>query len=120
MHRAQDSSPNDPLAQRDRRLVTGIVVSALLHGLLLSLQFGIPGVDAGPGGPIQVTLAPPAPPPATSAPSERTLPAPLPQPSVTPPRLPLAPPVAAAPAGGLRLLDPRPEPAPPAAPAQPV
>ena len=31
MLRAQDSSPNDPLAQRDRRLVTGIAVSALLH-----------------------------------------------------------------------------------------
>ena len=65
----------------DRRLGTGIAVSVLLHALLLSLQFGVPGPDLGSGGPITVSLAPAVPP------------APLPEP------LPLTPTEAPGPPG---------------------
>ncbi|MFC0252453.1 TonB family protein [Massilia consociata] len=101
-------SSNDSLVQRDRRLVTGIAVSVLLHGLLLSLQFGVPGFDAGPGGPIQVRLATPEP---TTAPEPlaplAATPAPVP-PSPMP--LPPSPAPPRVPATGLRLVDPLPKP----------
>ncbi|PYD84941.1 hypothetical protein DNF23_51740, partial [Pseudomonas syringae pv. pisi] len=90
-------------ARSDRRLGVGIVMSVVLHGLLLSLQFGVPGLDFGGGGPINVTLAPsPAAPPATAPilPLPET-PAPLAPP--TTPAPPSAP--APAPARGLRLVD---------------
>ena len=45
-----DSNPKEPEVMSDtalanRRLVGGILVSLLLHALILSLQFGIPGLD---------------------------------------------------------------------------
>jgi len=83
----------------------GIGVSVLLHGLLLSLQFGIPGLDAGSGGPIQVTLAPP--PLVQAEPPLPPLPPATPTPLPTPPLPPLA---ALPPAQGLRLVDPLPRP----------
>ncbi|MGH8855946.1 MAG: hypothetical protein ACREWI_16920, partial [Telluria sp.] len=98
MPHARARSLNDTPARRDRRLVTGLVVSAVLHGLLLSLQFGVPGLDAGSGGPIHVRLAP-------------ALPASVPEPLPSPVAVPDLPsPLPAAPAGGMRLVDPRPAP----------
>jgi len=113
MHRAQHGSSRVSPVQRDRRLVAGIAVSVLLHGVLLSLQFGISGLDAGSGGPIRVTLAP-APP--SVAPPEPLPAAPLPPlPDTPPPPLAALPP-APVPAQGLRLVDPLPKPAPPSPP----
>lgn len=45
-----DSNPKEPEVMSDaalanRRLIGGILVSLLLHALILSLQFGIPGLD---------------------------------------------------------------------------
>ena len=45
-----DSNPKEPevmsnAALANRRLIGGILVSLLLHALILSLQFGIPGLD---------------------------------------------------------------------------
>jgi TonB family protein len=92
-----------------------LLLSILLHGLLLSLQFGIPAFKAGHSASITVSLAPSpvAPPLSTSAPVA-TLPAPqvAEQPLVRP--LPAPPPQVEAPEG-LRLLDPA-EPAKPIAP----
>lgn len=78
----------------------GVLVSLLLHALVLSLQFGIPGLRPGPGGPVAVRL--------TSAPPVSTpVPAPVPMPPA-----PALPPVAA---------EPTPTPvAPPSAPAHPA
>jgi hypothetical protein len=80
-------APANP-APSNRRLAWGLLVSLLLHALLLSLQFGIPGLRPGAGRPLSVVLAPlpatPAPPIDTAKPS--------PVPVVTPaPRLPSAP-----------------------------
>ena len=85
-------------ASSDRRLGAGIAISVLLHGLLLSLQFGVPGLDLGGGGPISVTLAP-SPQPAASLPD--TPPAPTPPPPATVPVQPTPP----APSRGMRLVD---------------
>ncbi|MFS2016912.1 hypothetical protein ACEN88_10085, partial [Massilia sp. CT11-108] len=57
----------------ERRLAMGVLVSLLLHALVLSLQFGIPGLRPGPGGPISVRLTTPA------------VPAPAPSPVPPPP-----------------------------------
>lgn len=108
----------------DRRLGAGIAVSVLLHALLLSLQFGVPGLDLGSGGPIAVTLAPDAPPneaPPVSAPvplaAEPVPPVPAAAPPVpvavpTPAPLPVpAPALEPARVHGLRLVDLPPPPA---------
>jgi actin-related protein len=104
----------------DRRLGAGIAVSVLLHALLLSLQFGVPGLDLGSGGPIAVTLAPYAPPddaPPVSAPVPLAAEPVPPVPAAAPP-VPVAVPTPApvpvpAPArvNGLRLVDLPPPPA---------
>jgi hypothetical protein len=90
-------APANP-APSNRRLAWGLLVSLLLHALLLSLQFGIPGLRPGAGRPLSVVLAPL---PATPAPPIDTV-MPAPVPVVTPaPRLPSAavtPPAPPAPA----------------------
>lgn len=105
--------PHDQ-ARSDRRLGVGIAISVALHGLLLSLQFGVPGLDLGGGGPISITLAPstsplpplpPLPPPPLPA-------API---AAAPPPQPPIPPAAPAPTRGLRLVD---RPAPPVVQAE--
>jgi hypothetical protein len=83
------------MALSNRRLAWGLLVSLLLHGLLLSLQFGIPGLRPGAGRPLSVVLAPSTLPPVESAPAAVATPAPV-APSVS--AMPPAPPVASAPA----------------------
>ncbi|MDQ1923273.1 cell envelope integrity protein TolA [Massilia pseudoviolaceinigra] len=101
-----------PRDQGKRRLAGAVLVSLLVHGLILSLQFGIPALGLpGSATPIEVRLAdvatPPAPmPPAPVAPAVPIPPLPLPD-AVTPP----------APATGMRLVDPAPAPAPAPVPA---
>lgn len=90
----------------NRRLATGIVVSLLLHGAVLSLKFGVPGMALkGTASPISIVLAPrvPAPPD----------PVPVPVPAEEP--LPVAPPPPRA-ATGMTLVAPAPKPAPVPAP----
>ncbi|MFB9242909.1 cell envelope integrity protein TolA [Massilia antarctica] len=101
-----------PRDQGKRRLLGAVLVSLLVHGLILSLQFGIPALGLpGSATPIEVRLidaavAPaPVPPP---APVVAVAPLPLPA-GATPP----------APAGGMRLLDPVPAPAPVPVPVTP-
>jgi hypothetical protein len=105
----------------ERRLAMGVLVSLLLHALVLSLQFGIPGLRPGPGGPITVRLTTPA----VSAP----VPVPPPQVPALPPAivapapaavapLPLSPVRPVTPRHGFTLVDPvvpvpAPAPAPP-------
>ena len=109
----------------DRRLGIGIALSLLLHGLLLSLQLGVPGLDPGSGGPIAVTLAPPVASSTTTAAATTTTttpaverppesaPEPLP-PSVSPAPVaaPTSPPLPQQ-VRGLRLVDRPPAPSPP-------
>ena len=112
---ANASTRYQPHGRADRRLGTGVAVSVLLHALLLSLQFGAPGLDLGSGGPIAVSLAPALPPlsspasppvPPKEAPSAPPVLHPSPVPAPAPPRS----------LGGLRLVDPvAPVPAEPAA-----
>jgi hypothetical protein len=45
-----------PRDLQNRRLASGLVLSLVLHALLLSLQFGIPGIRAGLPAPLHVTL----------------------------------------------------------------
>ncbi|MES2757170.1 MAG: TonB C-terminal domain-containing protein [Pseudomonadota bacterium] len=91
----------------NRRLASGLLLSIVLHALLLSLQFGVPGLGLPSPGrpqPIHITLAPvePALPP-VAAPALDAL-----------PPLPLAPlPPASA---GMRVIAPAPAPAVPKAP----
>lgn len=97
-------------ARSDRRLGVGMAVSVLLHGVLLSLQFGVPGLETGSGGALSIILtAPPAPP------AVAVLAAADPAPP-TPP-MPAAAPPAPVPASGMRLVDLPPAPAPEPAPA---
>jgi len=124
MHPATASTRRAGHARSNRRLVGGIAISVLLHALLLSLQFGVPGSNAGGGGPLSVVLAPAALPvpaslplPATvlePAPTVAALPTPtVPTPVQPPPALPAAAvPPAPAPARGLRLVDLPPLPPP--------
>ncbi|QNA99639.1 hypothetical protein [Massilia sp. Se16.2.3] len=109
-----------------RRMAIGLLVSLLVHAVILSVHFGIPGMRAGGASPISVTLAP-LPPLPPLAPPVATLP-PLPDPpslaldtaprGATPPSelgqaAPL--PASAPPAhSGLRLFDPLPKAPPPA------
>ncbi|MBD8632135.1 cell envelope integrity protein TolA [Oxalobacteraceae sp. CFBP 8755] len=113
MHPATASTRRAGHARSNRRLVGGIAISLLLHALLLSLQFGVPGSDAGGGGPLSVVLAPAALP--VPAPTVAALPTSIvPTPVQPPPALPVAAvPPAPAPARGLRLVDLPPPPPPP-------
>ncbi|HZV67233.1 MAG TPA: hypothetical protein VFG03_20275, partial [Telluria sp.] len=90
----------------NRRMAAGLLLSLLLHALVLSLQFGVPGLGLPGPAPITVRLANVAPPP------------PVPEPIAAEPSVPL--PEAAAPskpANGMVLLDPLPPPPSPAKPA---
>jgi len=90
----------------NRRMGAGLLLSLLLHALVLSLQFGVPGLGLPGPAPITVRLANVAPPP------------PVPEPIAAEPSVPL--PESAAPskpANGMVLLDPLP---PPPAPAKPA
>ncbi|MEW7850670.1 energy transducer TonB [Massilia aurea] len=132
MHPATASTRRHGHSRSNRRLVGGIVVSVLLHGLLLSLQFGVRGGDAGGGGPISIVLAPTP----LSATKDAALLTPTPTPTPTPalpvPVLPVpvlpssaapvAPvPPAPEPARAMRLVDlPPPPPAPPVAKIAPA
>lgn len=92
-------------SQADRRLAVGLVVSLLLHGALLLLQFGVPNLGmSGAAPPLTVRIA------AAPVPAEAL--APLPVADITP--LPPQPP---APVSGMRLVNPvveaTPAPAPP-------
>lgn len=94
----------------DRRLVGGLLVSLLLHALVLLLQFGVPGMGTpGSSAPLTVVIANVVapPPPEPVPPPPPLLDAAVPPPAVKP-----------APVGGMRLVDPVPQPeAVPAAPA---
>lgn len=90
----------------DRRLIGGLLVSLLLHGLLLLLQFGVPGLGLpGTPPPLTVRIVAAASPPA-----------PLPVPDVAPTPAPPAPPLPPAPVSGMQVLDPVPAPPPPPPP----
>ena len=102
-----------------RRLAWGLLVSLLLHGLLLALHFGVPGLRAGPAAPLTLRLArtapvpvpdplPPLPPPLTPPVADA-----VPPPSTPMPALEATPGPAAR---GYRLLDPRPAPQQPPQP----
>lgn len=124
-----DSTPEEPQVMSDdavanRRLMGGILVSLIAHALVLSLQFGIPGLDLPslevpwkerrtPVQTLQVEIASPAP---------KAAPVP-PTPAVTTPELfklptPILPapiPKMTAPPTGLQVLamQSKPEPVPP-------
>jgi hypothetical protein len=78
-----------------RRLAAGLLVSLSLHGLLLALQFGIPGLRPASGAPLTVSLAP--------APAAVVAPQPVPAAPVPPLPVPASP-----------------APTPPVPPVQPV
>lgn len=103
----------------NRRLLAGLLLSFVVHAAILSIQFGVRGMQAGAVGPISVMLAPPPPAaPPVSPPA-------APSPTVAPPVGPLAPRVAEAlplprpPSSGFQLRDPAPL-APPPALAKPA
>lgn len=104
---AADAAP--PRDAGSRRLAAGLLVSLLVHALILSLQFGVPGMALqGTRSAINITLAhvlPPTQPQAKPVAPDSVLPAP-PLPS-------------SAPITGMRLVDPvaRPAPLPPSRPA---
>ena len=96
----------------------GVLASLLLHGLMLSLQFGIPGLRPGPGTSIAVRLTPPpaavpTPPPALPVPLPpapvATVPVPVP-PALLQQKLPV-------PHHGFTVVDPVVPAPPPAVPA---
>lgn len=45
LHLPEEFEPVEPRDNANRRLVGGVLISLLLHALILSLQFGIPGLD---------------------------------------------------------------------------
>jgi hypothetical protein len=125
------AAPATRMDPPNRGLVWGTLVSLLLHVVLLSLQFGIPGLRPGPNGALTVHLRPlrAQPEPAAAVPA---VPPPVALPPVPAPAAPRAPVVAPAPQlalappaprvqAGFTLLDPpRPAPAPTPAPAPPA
>ncbi|RSZ59771.1 cell envelope integrity protein TolA [Massilia atriviolacea] len=116
---AQRRSPQD---RGNRRLIGAVLVSLLVHGVILSLQFGIPALGLpGSATPIEVRLADAAVDPApTPTPTPTPAPAPSPDAALPVPPAPLAAPVTpAAPSGGMRLIDPVPAPAPVPTPVTP-
>ncbi len=100
-----------PVERADRRLLCGLLVSLLLHGMVLLLQFGVPGMGMpGSTPPLTVRIASADPDPAPALPLPPLPDTALPAPAVTPP----APAVS-----GMRLVDPVPTPAPPPPPPPP-
>lgn len=94
-----------PRLSAERRLAWGLFISLLFHALILSLQFGVPGMALrGARSAIDITLAHALPPVPT-----------LPEPAVPDPLVPETPVAATAPGSGMRLVDPvaRAVPAPP-------
>ena len=95
-----------PADHPDRRLIGGLLVSLLLHGLVLLLRFGVPGLGLpGAPPPLTVRLA------AVASPS-------APQPPLSEPDV-VAAPAAPAPqrqATGMQMLDPAPAPPVPSPP----
>ncbi len=91
------ATPASPADHPDRRLIGGLLVSLLLHGLVLLLQFGVPGLGApGTPPPLTVRIAAvnsPAPP----------LPVPVPVPEVV---APPSPPKTPRPVTGMQVVDP--------------
>jgi TolA protein len=83
-----------PYDHPDRRLIGGLLVSLLLHGLVLLLQFGAAGLGAPGAPPLTVRIAAVQSPP----------PAPLPEPDAASPTPP--PPLAPRPVSGMRVVDP--------------
>ncbi|HBI70791.1 MAG TPA: hypothetical protein DDZ22_17825, partial [Massilia sp.] len=68
-------------------MLVGLGLSLLVHGVILAIQFGVPGMEAGSAGPIMVTLAPPTP-----LPAAEDLPAPVSASPATPaPESPVVP-----------------------------
>ena len=91
-----------PRLSSGRRLAWGLLISALFHALLLSLQFGVPGMALqGTRAAIDITLAQVLPPVPT--PTDTVVPDPAP--SEVKPATP-------APASGMRLVDPVAKPPP--------
>ena len=113
MLRARRMAPDDRL---ERRLAGALLVSLALHALVLSLHFGVPGLGTSAGGaaPVTVRLGVPS---AVPVPAPPALSAPLPSALQD---LPIPPAAIAPVAPGMRLVDPRPIPAPPQQPALPV
>ncbi|XYJ08994.1 energy transducer TonB [Telluria sp. B2] len=102
----------------NRRMLAGLLLSLLVHAVILSIQFGVPGMLAGATGPIAVTLAPLPPQASGPVPPSPAAP-PLPDASASPaPRMAAAPPLPPAPSSGFQLRDPVPL-APAPAPAKP-
>jgi TonB family protein len=79
----------------NRRLAVGLLLSMLLHALVLSLQFGIPGLMPGKPAALSVTLAPALPLPRAEVPEPPAPPAPA---SLAPSAVPKA--------EGIQLLQP--------------
>jgi hypothetical protein len=97
MHVGLPPQHASPAGRADRRLACGLLVSVLLHGIVLLLQFGVPGMGMpGATPPLTVRIA-------SADPSPPVPVVPDPAPAVKPP----APPVS-----GMRLVDPVPAPVP--------
>ena len=90
-------------ADPDRRLLGAVLVSLLLHGLVLLLQFGVPSLGLPGTPPLTIRIAV-ADDPVLPAPTPNPAPLPLPEPPVP---LPAAPP-ASPPrqVSGMQLVDP--------------
>jgi hypothetical protein len=98
-------------APSNRRLAWGLLVSLLLHALLLSLQFGVPGLRPGAGRPLSVVLAPsPVAPPV--APPVAVPPTPVPRVDMPAPVVPAVPDIAAPPPAPVTPAPGQPAPAP--------
>jgi hypothetical protein len=94
-------------APSNRRLAWGLLVSLLLHALLLSLQFGVPGLRPGAGRPLSVVLAP-----SPVAPPVAVPPTPVPRVDMPAPVVPAVPDIAAPPPAPVTPAPGQPAPAP--------
>jgi hypothetical protein len=94
-------------APSNRRLAWGLLVSLLLHALLLSLQFGVPGLRPGAGRPLSVVLAP-----SPVAPPVAVPPTPVPRVDMPAPVVPAVPDIAAPPPAPATPAPGQPAPAP--------
>ncbi|HBF51062.1 MAG TPA: hypothetical protein DDX04_12735, partial [Massilia sp.] len=61
-------------------MLAALLLSLLVQALILAIQFGVPGMQAGSAGPITVTLAPVPPLPSAPPVPPTAAPAPLPPP----------------------------------------